>query len=133
MNEPPSNLDSLSEDRPGLTRSDQNVLIGLMLFVLACSGLHLYQLKSGGGWIERKRLESRKLEFQIEINEAGWIEWMQLESVGEVMGRRIVEDREIRGPFLSIDDVDRVSGIGPATMAKIRPHLRCRDCNSHEP
>jgi len=47
-----------------------------------------------------------------------------LPKLGPSLVGRIVEARE-RAPFRSIDDLDvRVRGIGPATLASIRPFLR---------
>ncbi len=37
----------------------------------------------------------------------------------------IVADREERGPFGSIEALDRVKGIGPKGVAALRPHLVC--------
>ena len=61
--------------------------------------------------------------FRVEINSATWIEWMQLDGIGETMAHRIVADREANGPFQSIEELQRVRGIGPATLDRIRPWL----------
>jgi competence protein ComEA len=46
---------------------------------------------------------------------------MTLPGLGPALSARIVEAR----PYLSIDDLDRrVRGIGPATVARIKPFLR---------
>jgi competence protein ComEA len=62
-------------------------------------------------------------EFRVEMNSATWIEWSQLDGIGGTLARRIVADRESRGPFQSIDEITRVKGIGPKTLEKLRPHL----------
>jgi competence protein ComEA len=62
--------------------------------------------------------------FQIDINSAGWTELAQLPEIGEALANRIIETRERDGPFTSLDDLDRVRGIGPTTLDKIRPFLR---------
>jgi competence protein ComEA len=47
-----------------------------------------------------------------------------LPRLGPALSGRIVADREVK-PFTSLDDLDaRVKGIGPATVAAIRPFLR---------
>lgn len=100
-----------------------------MLWVLAAIGLLLAgvqlwrQARTGAETIRIDRPADRVAAFQIDANTATWVEWMQLEGIGETLARRIVADREERGPFPSVDDVDRVSGIGPATLSRIRPHL----------
>ena len=48
---------------------------------------------------------------------------MALRQIGEVLAKRIVEDRKQHGPFRSHDDLDRVYGIGRKTIDNIRPHL----------
>jgi len=67
--------------------------------------------------------------FHVNVNNATWVEWMQLEGIGETMAHRIVADRETNGPFRSIEDLQRVDGIGPTTLDRIRDSLTI----SHEP
>lgn len=113
----------------GLGHSDRLFLIVVGSLILSLLAVQAYRRSSTGmETIEIDRLESQQSAFRIEINEATWVEWMQLEGIGEVLARRIVQDREDRGPFPSIEDVRRVSGIGPKTMDNIRQHLECRDC-----
>ena len=52
---------------------------------------------------------------------------MQLEGIGRETAMRIVQDRDSNGPFLSIDDVGRVDGIGPTTLDRIRDQLTIVD------
>ncbi len=47
-----------------------------------------------------------------------------LPGIGPKLAARVVEARR-EGAFASLDDFDRrVKGIGPATMARLAPHLR---------
>lgn len=62
-------------------------------------------------------------QFRIHINNSIWVDWMQLEGIGPVMAQRIIADREMNGPFSSIDDLSRVPGIGAATLDQMRPWL----------
>lgn len=113
----------------GLTAADRKFLLvtGALIAMLAC--VHAALLS---GWgvspIEVDRLPAHQFDFQIDINQATWVEWMQLAGIGELTARKIVEDRAARGPFASIDDVDRVPGIGPKTLDAIRPWLTCPGC-----
>ena len=68
-------------------------------------------------------LGSRQLDFRIDVNSATWVEWGQLDGIGDTMARRIVADREENGPFRSIDELRRVKGIGPKTLERLRPWL----------
>ena len=61
--------------------------------------------------------------FRVEVNSATWVEWMQLPGIGQTMAFRIVTNRDINGPFSSIEDVMRVDGIGPRTLDQMRPWL----------
>ena len=61
--------------------------------------------------------------FQVDANRATWIEWAQLDGIGEKLAKRIVADRSEHGPFQSVEDLRRVKGIGAKTLEKMRPHL----------
>jgi competence protein ComEA len=43
-----------------------------------------------------------------------------LPGIGPVLARRLVDARESRGPFVTWKDVDRVTGIGPRTLERLR-------------
>jgi len=43
-----------------------------------------------------------------------------LPGVGPATASQIIREREANGPFSSIDDLTRVSGIGPGTVEKLR-------------
>ena len=53
---------------------------------------------------------------QVSINTAAEGALEALPGIGPVTAARIVAERELGGPFASIDDLDRVNGIGPATI-----------------
>jgi competence protein ComEA len=54
----------------------------------------------------------------LSINAASASELEELPGVGPVIAERIVADRDANGPFLSLEDVQRVSGVGPALVAR---------------
>lgn len=114
-----------SPPEPLLSRGQQ-VLLVILATLLAGSALTrwTWAYLSGQPLVEIRRLEARQAEFWIDINTAGWVEWMQVPEVGEKLARAIVADRQQRGPFESVDDLTRVKGIGPKTLEKMRPHLR---------
>ena len=92
--------------------------------LLSLMGIYAWRLSSGGReTIEVRHMAGADYQYQLEINSATWVEWMQLDGVGDVLARRIVEDRDTNGPFTSVEDLDRVPGIGPATLERLRPHL----------
>lgn len=55
----------------------------------------------------------------ININTADAAGLEELPGVGPVLAQRIISDREKNGPFASIDDLDRVSGVGPAILESL--------------
>lgn len=63
----------------------------------------------------------------VNLNAASADELAELPGIGEVLAGRIIAWREKNGPFARIDQVMAVSGIGPATYERIRPHVRARE------
>ncbi len=59
----------------------------------------------------------------IDPNRATEAELDRLPGVGPATARAIVAARERDGPFSAVDDLLRVSGIGPGTLQRMRPHL----------
>ena len=60
----------------------------------------------------------------ININRATAKQLDALDGVGPVIAQRIVDYRKINGSFLSIDDLQKVSGIGAAKFAQIKAKVR---------
>lgn len=58
----------------------------------------------------------------VNLNTAGMEELVQLPGVGEQTARAILQSREQYGPFASVDDLLRVSGIGEKKLEKIKPY-----------
>lgn len=62
-------------------------------------------------------------QYLVDVNRAEWPEFVLLPAIGETLARRIVEDRQTNGEFRDVDDLERVTGIGPRTLERIRPYL----------
>ena len=60
----------------------------------------------------------------ININRATARQLDALDGVGPVIAQRIVDYRKINGYFLTIDDLQKVSGIGAAKFAQIKAKVR---------
>ncbi|MFN2545359.1 MAG: ComEA family DNA-binding protein [Actinomycetota bacterium] len=56
----------------------------------------------------------------INVNTATEIELEDLPGIGPVLAQRIVDYRTEHGPFPTVDALDDVSGIGPATLDDLR-------------
>ncbi|MBU2603625.1 MAG: ComEA family DNA-binding protein [Actinobacteria bacterium] len=57
----------------------------------------------------------------VNLNTGGVAELDTLPGVGAKTAQRIIDYRDQHGPFRSIEDLDEVSGIGPATVERLRP------------
>ena len=123
-NGPPDKKQADSETAFGLTRSERLVAAAILTVLLALLILHWARLTRWGTVaVEIERLKARQVDYRLDVNSATWVEWTQLDGIGDSLARRIVADREANGPFSSIDELRRVKGIGPKTLEKIRPWL----------
>jgi competence protein ComEA len=61
--------------------------------------------------------DARPAGRRIKVNTATESELESLPGVGPVIARRIIEGR----PYRSVDDLDRVKGIGKKRLEEIRP------------
>lgn len=107
-----------------LRRADQAccaALIALSIGLLAVTWL--YQGGLSGRVIDVDRSSSRPLVYELDVNRAEWQEWSVLPGIGETLARRIVAERQERGAFRSLEDLQRVAGIGPRTVERLRPYL----------
>ena len=60
---------------------------------------------------------------KININTATAAELQQLPGIGPAKAAAIIAEREKNGPFQTIDELTRVSGIGPNTLNVIRDYV----------
>lgn len=68
-------------------------------------------------------------DMRININTAGVAELSLLPGLGDRLAQRIVDDREANGPFATLADLDRVSGIGEATIQRLEPFATTESVN----
>lgn len=59
----------------------------------------------------------------VNINQASAAELVALSGIGEATAAKIIADREANGPFASVDDLTRVSGIGPKKLEALRDFI----------
>ncbi len=62
----------------------------------------------------------------IDVNRADGGMLMLLPGIGPGLSDRILADRAERGPFRSVQDLERVRGIGARTVSRLAPHAVAR-------
>lgn len=60
---------------------------------------------------------------KININRANLEALMNLPGIGQVTAQKIIDYRISQGPFMRIEDIQLVSGIGAQTFEKIKPFI----------
>jgi competence ComEA-like helix-hairpin-helix protein len=58
----------------------------------------------------------------VNVNAATPAELELLPGIGPALASRIIASREAEGPFTSVDDLQRVKGIGPKTVENLRAY-----------
>lgn len=84
------------------------VCLGAMAWGLATRSPHGAPLAQGGA------------PLLIDLNTADAAMLRLLPGIGPALAGRIVEDREANGPFASVEDLQRVRGIGPRISEGVR-------------
>ena len=124
MSAPVSTSEKPAWPRLVLRRTDQAVaaaFIAIALLVMAVWWIWQGQLR--GRLIDVERAEPIAIDFKIDVNRADWPELTLMPNIGEQLAKRIVADRQERGPFRDLTDLRRVRGIGPKTLEGMQPFL----------
>jgi len=112
--------------RQPLLRRAEQACAGCVLFIslLAIAISIFIQHHRGSGLIDLEDPHERdEIEFQVDLNTAEAAELRLLPGVGEKIAQRIIDSRTKDGRFQSVDDLQRVRGIGPKTLERIKPYL----------
>jgi predicted flap endonuclease-1-like 5' DNA nuclease len=72
------------------------------------------------GWARMRGEDLEALAIPVDLNHASASELESLPGIGPELARRIVEGR----PYATVDDLNRVRGIGPARLTAVRPRAR---------
>jgi competence protein ComEA len=114
-----------------LRRRDQTAVATLVVVaILAMIGCWFVQGGCSGRLTELDGRQSLTARFEVDVNTADCPELMQLPGIGPKLAERIVESRKTDGPFASVDDLRRVSGIGRKVLERIRPYLQTAPVSS---
>lgn len=101
----------------GHSRSAQFALAAVIVLLL---GLLAY--RGYGTGLGARPTETVSTRF--DLNRADRSELEQIPGVGPKLAQAIVEHRDEKGRFPSIEHLRDVKGVGPATFDKVRPYLR---------
>ena len=61
------------------------------------------------------------LGLSLDLNKAGAADLVALPGIGPALAKRILDYRQAHGPFQKIEDLEKVSGIGPKKLEKLKP------------
>lgn len=59
----------------------------------------------------------------VNINTATQAQLETLQGIGPAKAKAVIEYRKKNGPFKSADDLEKVNGIGPAIMKRVRKDI----------
>ena len=104
------------------TRGGQHVLLGMAAVALVAMMAMASGRVAVGETIPTSQAKQTAVTCQINPNTATVGQLICLPSIGPTRARAIVAGRS-RGPYRTAHDLDRVYGIGPATVRTIAPYL----------
>jgi len=128
----PATAAAMPRSRRGilLRRGDQTAVALLLAAALIWCGMQWFRAGGATGHLvnlevdHAEKLPRPTVSYLVDVNTADIAELGELPQVGPNLARRMIEHRERHGPFRSADDLLRVKGIGPKTLAALRPHVR---------
>ncbi len=62
-------------------------------------------------------------DLRLDLNRATVAELVVLPGLGQKLAERVVADRAERGPYRTVEELDRVQGISAATVERLAPYL----------
>lgn len=95
------------------------------LALAVAEGQHIYVPRKGEVDLPVQPPAQRaSSDLKVNINTADATALESLPGIGPSLAQRILDYRQAHGPFSRIEDIQEVSGIGPATFAKIEDLIK---------
>lgn len=89
-----------------------------VVLLLACASLAVALATGAHGY----RADAAVRPPMLDLNTASADDLQLLPGIGPALAARIVADRETRGPFERVDDLERVQGMGERLVRRAKEH-----------
>lgn len=107
-----------SDAQPGATNLAQKLSDGEQIFVPT-----IEETQGATSAVSKAAMPSSKRDGKININTASAEELQELSGVGPALSGRIIDYRESKGRFSSIEDIKEVSGIGETRFENLKDKI----------
>ena len=111
----------MAERAPGRTPPAPGTNLLIVLLAVAIGGTVLLR----AGRVQVATPTAAWPDMRLDVNTAPATEFNALPGIGPRLADRLAADRAARGPYASVEDLARVTGIGPKLVQKIRPYVVC--------
>lgn len=116
-----------------LSRSDRSVLLVLAGIALASTMMNYLHTFCEGPHEALRAYHKLPYE-KVDLNTASLKELMELEGIGPVLARRIIEYRDEHGGFNSIEELVYIMGIGPKLFEELKDEIMVKQsAGDHDP
>lgn len=98
-----------------------NYTVTKAIYATAWDDNVLLEADANGHW---QKIDGSLVPTIVNINSATQTELETLPGIGATKAQAIIDFRSSHGNFASVDDLDNVPGIGPATISLLKPYAR---------